>query len=133
GASTACTRQCAGSTTGGAPSGPCPRPPAPPRPAAFGAGAATGPPGGPPCAGGVNGPAGTSCAEVIVVFGSASDAIFSHDVASPAALSIMTVSRLNMCPYIHPVMTTVNADISLQRPMRTHSAGLTVALFILLL
>src|SRR6185503_21161831 len=76
GFSTTCTRQCAGSTICGA-GGPPPRPPAaPPRPCAFGA---TGPPGGPCGAGGVKGPAGTSCADVIVVFGSASDASFSQD------------------------------------------------------
>src|SRR6185503_6320782 len=77
GFSTACTRQCAGSIVCGA-AGPCPRPPAggAPRPAAG----ATGPSGGPCWAGGVNGPAGTSWAEVIVVFGSASAASFSHGV-----------------------------------------------------
>src|SRR6185503_3936929 len=66
---------------------------------AFGA---TGPPGGPCGVGGVNGPAGTNCAEVMVVLGSASAASLSHAVdtegvdAAACALSSMTVMRLNM-------------------------------------
>jgi len=44
----------------------------------------------------VNGPAGTSWAEAIVVFGSASAASFSQEGGAACALSIMTVMRLNM-------------------------------------
>jgi len=70
----------------------------------------------------------------MVVFGSASEASFSQGVASLAALSIMMVSRLNMRSYIHPVMAMVNADISLQQPMRPRPGALpTVALFVLVL
>src|SRR5687768_13551718 len=91
GLSVAATRQCAGSTAGGAagapprPAPPCPAPPRPaaPRPPspAGGAAGATGPPGGPCGAGGVNGPAGTSWAEVIVVFGSVRVRSVSHGAA----------------------------------------------------
>src|SRR5688572_24136236 len=80
GLSVAATLQCAGkaySLAGAAapPPRPPPRPSPPPRPASprppprAPAGATTGPPGAPPGPGARYGPAGTSCADVIVVFG----------------------------------------------------------------
>src|SRR5688500_80697 len=107
---TTATRQCSGSTIGGAAAGPPCRPPrpaggwaAPPRPPAGCAGATTGPPGAPCGEGGVNGPAGTSCAEVIVVFGSDSVFRFSQGAASA---SIPTSIRATALGTAHPPGTT---------------------------
>jgi hypothetical protein len=44
----------------------------------------------------VKGPAGTNCADAIVVFGRASDASFSQDGGAVCAASSMTLRMLNM-------------------------------------
>src|SRR5687767_13901074 len=69
GFSVAAIRQCSGSMAGGAPTGPPGGPPARPAAGAPAAGGAAGAGAGPPPRGGVKGPAATSCAVVIVVFG----------------------------------------------------------------
>src|SRR5687768_8015998 len=97
----AATRQCAGRIVGGvagAPPRPAPpRPPAP-RPAspAGCAAGATGPPGGPCGGGGVNAPAGTSWAEVMVVLGSVSVRRDSHGAACASIAARDNAVRLIM-------------------------------------
>src|SRR5687768_14176275 len=100
GLTVAATRQCAGSIAAGAAAGAPPRPPPrppgaaaaprpPPRPAPSPrpppAGATTGPPGGPPGAGAVYGPAGTSSADVTVVFDRVTVRRLSHGAACARA------------------------------------------------
>src|SRR5687768_6937353 len=96
GVSVAAMRQYAGSASGGAAG--------PPRPAGAAAGAAAAgpaprPAGAPAGAGATNGPAGTTCASVMVTFGNDNDFKSAHGVAANAEVAVAraATSRNTAC------------------------------------